>query len=151
MDADHLAYGALGLGILRVCYQMVVLARPRLSFDFCPLVGAGRIFIRPVPKENQPNYIGADAHPFAVMTGLRLPVSWQFMADQGAPFYFRAYLEGDVGLLRNHVSFNNVPVWGDMPPFGLSIGLEFSIVVNPPRSWSDPYPEPVGATNTQTK
>ena len=139
---DHAAYAALGLGLLSLCYRLGSLPRPLFSFEFCPMIGAGRIFIGPVQTENQPHYyVVAEAHPFTVITGIRLPVNWQSMPTRAPFFYWRAFLEGDVGLLQNHVSFNNVPVWGDLPPYGLTMGLEFSVVVNEPRSWTHAHPD----------
>ena len=139
IDQDHAAYAMLGLGILGFCYAMD-LPRPLRSVEFCPFLGAGRLVVQPVRKENQPDYFTSAAHPFVLMSGVRLPFTWQAAFDALPDLYFKTFVEFDAGLLRNHVSLNNVTIWGDAPPVGFTLGIEASVVVNQPRAWDRPDP-----------
>jgi hypothetical protein len=142
---DHAAWATLPLGILSLSLQMVRLPAPFYTLELCPFVGAGRLIVQTVHKHNQPNYFASEAHPFQLMIGARVPLVWQLSRRNQPEFYFKTFLEGSVGLLRNHISFNNVTVWGPFPQFGLTVGVELSIIANQPRKWDQPDPDrPVG-------
>jgi hypothetical protein len=150
LDRDHSAFAGLVVGILSMCYQMASLPSPLYTLDFCPIIGAGRIIVQPLNEDNQPNYFASTAHPFTAMTGVRFPVTWQISQHKWPEFYLRTFLEGEIGLVRSHMSFNNVTVWDKMPPAGLTIGIEVSIVAEQPRKWAKPDPDPPAVTEARS-
>jgi hypothetical protein len=151
LDQDHSAWAGLVLGILSICYQMASLPSPLYTLDFCPIIGAGRIIVQTLNEDNQPNYFASTAHPFTLMVGLRFPVTWQISQHKWPEFYLRTFLEGEIGLVRSRVSFNNVTLWDKVPPAGLTIGIEVSIVAKQPRKWAKPDPDPPTASEARSE
>jgi hypothetical protein len=151
LDQDHSAWAGLVLGILSICRQMVSLPSPLYTLDVCPIIGAGRIIVQTLNEHNQPNYFASTAHPFTMMVGLRFPVTWQISQRKWPEFYLRTFLEGDIGLVRSHMSFNNVTIWDKVPPAGLTIGIEVSIVPKQPRKWAKPDPDLPAVTEARSE
>jgi hypothetical protein len=149
IDDHHSAWAMLPLGGFSLSLQMARLPAPLYTLEFVPFIAAGRLIVSIANNENQPNYFASDAHPFQLITGMRFPVLWR-ISKKPPDWYLKTFIEGDIGLLRNHISFNNVTVWAPFPQFGLTLGVEGSFIVNQPRKWDKPDPDPPPITEAQT-
>ena len=100
VSADRSAISLLILGIISGCYQ-APLPRPFYSFEGCPFIGAGRLYVEPQPKGKEDTLFGvAEAHPFTMMFGLRVPFAWQISRTKAPDFYLKVFAELDGGILR---------------------------------------------------